>query len=202
MTADAPPGPRGRRHRRIGASVALVVAGLVAAGCGIPTDHSPRLLDRRDMPAALSAGTTTTLVHPTGGFQSTRIFLVHSTPTRTVLQPVTVQVAEKATIAAQAEAALQVLIADQPASRAATANLTNVIPSNTRILGASLDGDVLDLDLSHFDTQIVSTQQKLVFVAVKFSLAGQAAQVQLDSGTSTAGAAIRREDYRQLYTGR
>jgi spore germination protein GerM len=206
-------GPAGRRRRgRFEILVALGVAGVTAVSCGIPTDHSPRLLDRRDMPAALSRGTTTTQVHTTGGSLATKIYLVRNTAGRSVLQPVTVEVSEKTTIVSQAEAALEALIADQPASRPATASLTNVIPSTLHILGASLDGDVLELDLSHFDTSIVGGQQKLAFAemvftltelngidAVKFSLAGQPAQAPVDSGASTAGAAIRRRDYRQLY---
>jgi Sporulation and spore germination len=201
----------GGRRRPVVVVAALALAGLGTVSCGIPTDHSPRLLDRRDMPGALTGATTTTLIHP-GGSVALKIYLVHNTASRTVLQPVSVEVAEKSTIVSQAEAALQALIAAQPATRPATATLTNVIPSATRILHASLDGDVLDLDLSRFDLQIVATQQKLAFAemvftltelngidAVKFSLAGQPAQAPVDSGASTAGAAIRRRDYRQLY---
>jgi spore germination protein GerM len=201
-----------RTTRRIWALVAVTVAGWATVSCGIPTDHSPRLLDRHDMPAALSVGTTTTQVHGTGAFQSLKIFLVRSTTNRTILQPVTVEVAEKTTIVSQAEAVLDALIADHPSSRPATASLTNAIPSNLRVLDASLDGNVLDLDISHLDSSIVSLQQKVAFAqivytltelngidAVKFSIVDQPAQVPIDSGTSPAGAAITRGNFRQLY---
>ncbi len=211
VNTGGPDAPRPRRRHVVATSVVLAVVGLVVVACGIPTDHSPRLLDRHDMPAALSAGTTTTQLHGSGGFQSLKIYLVRTTPTRTVLQPVTVEVAEKSTIVSQAEAVLAVLIADQPSSRPATASLTNAIPSNLRILDASLDGNVLELDLSHLDSTVVSLQQKLAFAeivftltelngidAVKFSIVGQPAQVPLDSGTSPAGAAIDAGSYPQL----
>ena len=192
----------------------LGLLGLAAAGCGIPTDHSPRLLDRRELPAALTGATTTTGLDGSGRLMPLQLYLVRTTPDSQVLQPVAAKVPEKATIVSQAEAVLVALIAEQPSTTKATANLTNALPSNLRILHTSLDGNVLDLNISHLDLSVVSLQQKLAFAqmvftvtelngiaAVKFSIVGQAAQVPLDSGISPAGAAIVRADYRQLIAG-
>jgi spore germination protein GerM len=198
------------RRRGLLAGAVAVLAILVAA-CGIPVDHSPRVLDRRDMPAALTGGSTSTTQRASGALVSLHIYLVRNIGSDQGMQRVSVEVPEKNTIVSQAEAALNALIADQPSSRPSTANLTNAIPSSVRIRGVSLDGNVLELDLSHIDSAVVAGNQKLAIAqmvftatdltginAVSFSNDGQPLQVPLDSAISKAGAPIRRDDYHQL----
>jgi len=195
---------------RLGLTVGLALVVLLTA-CGIPVDHSPRVLDPKGMPSALVDGTPTTQLHESGQLAEVRIFLVGSAGSAQVMRSVKVSVPEGASIVSQATAVLQALIAYLPSSSKASAGLTNAVPSNLHILGANLDGNVLELDLSHIDSSVGSTLQRLAFAQmvftatdlngidfVRFRLAGQPAQVQIDSGSSKAGAAISRADYRQL----
>jgi spore germination protein GerM len=192
----------------LGVAIALAVA-----ACGIPVDHSPRVLDRKDLPGALLAGTSTTLTKGSGSMVALPIYLVRNVGSTQVMRSRKIAVPAETTIVAQAEALLRALIAFQPSSSKATAGLTNDIPSNLRILDASLDGNVLELGLSQIDSSVQSTLLRLAFAQmvftatdligidrVRFSVAGQPAQVLLDSGTSEPGAAIGRGNYHQLDT--
>ena len=195
--------------------LALAVAVVVVAGCGIPVDHSPRVLARKDMPGALVDGAPTTTAPPTNGeMVALPIYLVRNAGSRPSLRSVRVAVPVRGSIVSQAEAALEALIAFQPSSTKVAAGLANEIPPNLRIHDASLDGNVLELDLSQIDSSVQSTLLRLAFAQmvftatglngithVRFSVGGQPAQVLLDSGTSTAGAAIGRGDYHQLASG-
>jgi spore germination protein GerM len=194
--------------------VALLVAvcGIVVVACGIPVDSSPRTISRGALPKALT-GSTTSQPPGTGTVVTEEIFLVRSNGNAEVLSPVVLDgIPLKSSNIAQAQDLLTRLI-EQQSSPPSGNNLTNAIPSTVRVLGARLDDDVLELDVSNLDT-VESTQQRLAFAemvftatgvigidSVRFSIDGLPAQVPIDNSTSTAGAAITRADYRQLTSG-
>jgi spore germination protein GerM len=195
--------------RRASLAAALVL-GLVATACGIPVDHSPRVIDRHDEPALL-AGTSTT-VGGKGDQTRVRLFLIRNNGSNNQqVQGVWVDVDNESSTEALAREALQRLIAYVPPT-SASHQLTNAIPQTLRVLHTDLDGDVLNVDVSSFNVEN-QTQRlafaELVFTAtdlngidsVKFTINGNGAQVPLDKSTSTAGAAIDRRDYSQLGKG-
>ncbi|HVN50238.1 MAG TPA: GerMN domain-containing protein [Acidimicrobiales bacterium] len=188
---------------------AAALSAVVLSACGIPVDHAPRLLARSDLPGALVSGTSTTEVHEHGQMAEVRIFLVGAVGSNPVMRPVETLVPEANSMVSQAKAVLGALIAYLPSPR--TSGLSNAIPSNVHILDASLQGDVLDLDLSQIDLSVQSTLLRLAFAQmvftatdldgidfVRFSIEGAPIQVQIDSGTSSTGAAISQADYHQL----
>jgi Tfp pilus assembly protein PilN len=200
-----------RRGPRLIALVLVAAAlALVAAACGIPTDGSPRPIAQAALPNALAPQTTTSLAGVQGGSDVVRIFLVRNDGATPKLAAVSIVIADTSTLSQRARMVMTDLVGEQPAPSGATQNLTNTIPEAVRILGLKLDGDVLDLDVSHLDN-VESTQQRLAFAqmvytatdlpgidAVRFSINGRAAQVPLDSATSKLGQAIDPGDYAQL----
>ncbi len=88
--------------------------------------------------------------------------------------------------------------------------MTNAIPPTSQVLNASLDGGVLDLDLSDLGAvegsgqrlaaaQIVYTATALPGIAgVRFSIDGEPASVPLDDHASDVNQVITREDYPSL----
>ncbi len=205
-------GPRRLAGRVRLVALLVAVCGIVVAACGIPVDSSPRTLSRGALPKALT-GSTTSEAPGTGTVVTEQIFLVRTNGSAEVLVPVVLDgIPLKSSNIAQAQDLLTRLI-DQQSAPSSGNDLTNAIPSTVRVLGARLDGDVLELDVSNLDT-VESTQQRLAFAemvftatgvigidSVRFSIDGLPAQVPVDNSTSTAGAAITRADYRQLTSG-
>jgi hypothetical protein len=205
--------PRRLAGRARLAALLVAVCGIVVVACGIPVDSSPRTLSRGALPKALT-GSTTSEAPGTGTVVAEEIFLVRTNGNAQVLTPVPLDgIPLKSSNIAQARDLLTRLIGQQPAPSSVSADLTNAIPTTVRVLGARLDDDVLELDVSNLDT-VESTQQRLAFAemvftatgvigidAVRFSIDGLPAQVPIDNSTSTAGAAITRADYRQLTSG-
>jgi len=194
----------------IGLVLVAAALALAAAACGIPTDKSPRPIVQGALPNALAPQTTTSLAGARAGSDVVRIFLVRNDGATPKLAAVSVVIADTTTLSQRARMVMTELVSDQPAPSGATQNLTNTIPSAVRILDLKLDGDVLDLDMSHLDN-VESTQQRLAFAqmvytatdlpgidAVRFSINGRAAQVPLDNATSKLGQAIDPGDYAQL----
>jgi spore germination protein GerM len=200
--------------RRASVAASGLALALLVVACGIPVDNSPRVLARKDLPGALVDGTPTTITSNSGAMVELPIYLIRNVGPAQGTQVMTsrrVPVPVANSLVSQAEAVLRTLIAFQPSSYKATAGLNNDIPSNLRILSASLDGNILELDLSQIDSSVQSTLLRLAFAQmvftatdligidrVRFSIAGQPTQVLLDSGTSKAGEAIGRGDYHQL----
>jgi hypothetical protein len=183
------------------------MAALLLGACGVPSDSSPRVIARKDLPAAL-AGTSTTLGHPAGVLTQERIFLVRNAGTNPSLEAMWVDVPFEPSTVDQVRAVLDVLISDMPQTDK-NKDLTNAIPSSVRIRSAHLHQGVLSLDLSQLTlenpelrlafAQLVYTATDLRGIdSVRFAVQGQPAQVPLDRSTSRTGEPVDRSDFRQL----
>jgi spore germination protein GerM len=188
---------------------AALLAALVGA-CGIPTDHSPRPLDRNALPAALAQGTTTTKPAPTDHQMSVGLYLLQTSGTTERLKKVSAVIAYTTDGAEQAREAITRLIAFQPPPSGPT---TNPIPSTVHIRSIKLEDGILDLDVTNLDS-VQSDQQRIAFaqivftatyspdvLKVRFAIDGQPTQVPLSTGTSKSGEAVDRDDFKDLEAG-
>jgi len=213
VTASGRHRPQIRRPHLVAWLGLVGAVALLAASCGVPTDHSPRSIAQGALPAALAPQTPTTQAAPAPGADAVRLYLVRNEDSTPRLVGVVVGIRHTTDPTNRVREVMTMLIAEQPSSTGSTRNLTNTIPSSVKILGLKLDGDVLDLDVSNLDN-VESTQQRLAFAqmvytatdllgvdAVRFSISGRQAQVPLDTATSKLGQAIDRGDYAQLDPG-
>ena len=197
----------------VAALIGLAIAIIVSA-CGIPTDGQARAIDRQALPSGLIATPTTVA---SSGLSTLDIpvslYLVGASyRDGGNLVEVPSKIGDVVDGADLPRRVIEQLISQEPQDRNGS-NLTNAIPSSVQLLNASLDSDVLTVDLSNLGT-IELTRQRLaaaqiVFTAtnlpginsVRFFIDGQASAVPLASGSSTPGQAITRDDYQGLLTG-
>jgi spore germination protein GerM len=199
------------RYPRTGlwCSLALAVAVLGAAGCGIPTDDQPRAISRENVPED-GADTTTETTAPQGTVTAP-IYLVRS-PENPRLVPVERDMpAASATARPDPAAVLETLLRATPNDRERADGITNLIPERTRLASQpelARGTLVIDLTRAIFDVegenqraafgQIVCTADALEGVdAVRFQVAGEPAEAQVDSG-ATDGPVTCARDYRRL----
>ncbi len=196
------------RRSSIVATLAAALLVLVAvAGCGIPTEATARPIDRNVLDQALvEQSTTTTAPTDTGGLNRTAIlFLVSSNGDNgELLAARRVPILNVVDVAGYPRQVIEQLIAEQSDG---SSDLTNAIPPGTRVLNATKDGRVLDLDLSDLG-RVESSRQRLaaaqiVYTAtaidgiggVRFSIDGELAAVPLDDRAADVGQIISRGDY-------
>jgi len=191
--------------------LAAALLGLIvmAAGCGIPTEATARPMDPNALPPSLVA-TTTTTVPSGGGGHPVKLFLVSSRGDSEKLASIDADILNVVDLSDLPRQVIEQLIAQAPKNSISGSNLTNAIPPNAQVLNATVDGDVLDLDLSALD-QVESTRQRLavaqiVFTAtnlegirgVRFSIDGEPASVSLEDHASDVGQVITKGDYPSL----
>ena len=191
----------------------LAAVGLAASGCGIPTDAAARPINRDALPETLvSQATTTTAETNLGGLNpSAKLFLISSKGETESLSPIDVEIVNVIDPGSYPREVIEQLIAQQP--RGVGSNgLTNAIPPTSNVLNASVDGDVLDLDLSDLGAVEGSGQRlaaaQIVFTAtaipgirgVRFSIDGEPAAVPLDEHAADVGQIVTRGDYPSLNT--
>jgi spore germination protein GerM len=123
--------------------VAVALAAVLLAACGVPDDTRPRALDPADVPEELLASSTSSTEVPDegGARRSVDIYLVNGDG---LLEPVTRRVSSTSN-----KTLLDELLAgasDADADR----GLRSEIPPNTRLLGIDVlqDDNVLTIDLS------------------------------------------------------
>jgi len=203
----------GRIARALGVLAAVAVAGSLA-GCGIPTDAKARPIDREALPSQLvSVPTTITPSGPGALSRAVNLYMVGVVPNGgEELVRVPADIANVVDSADLPRQVIEQLIAQQPIDNGGD-KLTNAIPTTVRVLRASVDGDVLDLDLSDLGTVELTRQRlaaaQIVFTAtdlpginkVRFSIDGQPSAVPLATESSTPGQEITRDDYRSLLHG-
>ena len=88
---------------------------------------------------------------------------------------------------------IEQLIAQQPKASSGGSDLTNAIPPTSQVLNATVDGDVLDLDLSDLG-QVESSRQRLAVAQIVFTataLAGITRRALLDRRRAGRGPARR-----------
>jgi spore germination protein GerM len=195
-----------------------VLVGLLAvvaaiSSCGIPDDDEPRAIPLDAMPSSLSeepVSTTTTLDQATTLRET--IFLVSANPTSGTsterLEPKDVDIPNPADPDDLARALLERLVATTQED-ITIPGVRNTIPSDTRVLGATLrDDGVLDLDLSGNLAEIESNLQRLALAQIVFtatgvngvnavlvSIDGQPAAVPAEAGAVPAGQPVSRQNY-------
>lgn len=198
-------------HRRspiIATLAAALLVLAVAAGCGIPTEATARPIDRNVLNQALvEQSTTTSTPADTGGLNRTAVLFLVSSKDGSSSELLAATKVPILNVVDQAEYPRQVieqLIAEKSDG---SSDLTNAIPPGTRVLNATKDGNVLDLDLSDLG-QVESSRQRLaaaqiVYTAtaidgiagVRFSIDGELAAVPLDDRAAEVGQIIMRRDY-------
>ncbi len=175
--------------------VCLVLAScIVAAGCGVSSDASPRDIPAREVPFDLVAAASPTDT-PTEGGDAGQVFLVG--PER--LAAVGRQLAPRDDALVAISTLLQGPTADEAAQ-----GLRTAIPSGTRLLAADLKDGVLTIDLSKDFLVVQGSEQRtavaqLVFTAtgtpdvdkVLFAIEGTQKEVPIDDGSLSAAPLTR-----------
>lgn len=178
-----------------GVVVALLVV-VALAGCGLPTDHSPRAISRRDLPGAIDGnpGVTTT----TAGPESARValYFIHDQRLTALFRDVA---------DGSPRTVVEALLAG-PTTQERARDVVSYIPENTRVLSIDFaPGGVLVIDLSSEMNDVSGSSARvaygqLVFSAtavagvssVAFQTAGHAVEVPTDSGNKRV---VVRADY-------
>jgi spore germination protein GerM len=199
------------RHMRVGLPYVLAAAALVvgASGCGIPTDSSPRAISRENVPDDRVDATTET----TGPLATVTapIYLVQS-PEDPRLVRVDREVPAGGSPAGPDPATvLETLLSATPNEREQAEGITNLIPQETRLASQpELARGTLVIDLTRAIFGIEGENQRAAFGqivctadaldgvdSVRFQVAGEPTEVQVDSG-ATDGPVTCARDYRRL----
>jgi spore germination protein GerM len=199
------------RHVRtsLGAA-ALAVVALGVVGCGIPTDDGPRAISNENVPDDVADDTTEPT--PSQSTVGAPIYLVQS-PDDPRLVDVQRRVPAGSSPAADPDpaAVLETLLTATANPREQINGITNLIPEDTRLASQpelARGTLVVDLTSEIFDVegenqraafgQIVCTANRLDGVHfVRFLVAGEPTEVQVDSG-ATGGAVTCADDYKRL----
>jgi len=219
VSHDAGAARLGRRVRRT--STGFAISGCLLLGaCGIPTDSEPRAIPREAVPepAKEPARLATTTLDPTDPTtQAQTVFLVQTgeaTGTRGErLEPVAIDVPTPADPDDLPRVLLERLARITPAE-VGRPGLQNAVPSETRVLDATLTADgVLEVNLANLEQNIESALQRLAIAqivftateltalpvrAVRFSVEGQPVAVPTEGGSSEPGQPVTRTDYPTL----
>jgi spore germination protein GerM len=199
------------RHVRtsLGAA-ALAVVALGVVGCGIPTDDSPRAISSENVPDDVADDTTEPT--PSQSTVGAPIYLVQS-PDDPRLVDVQRPVPAGSSPAANPDpaAVLETLLTATANPQEQADGITNLIPQDTRLASQpelARGTLVVDLTSEIFDVvgenqraafgQIVCTANRLDGVHfVRFLVAGEPTEVQVDSG-ATGGPVTCADDYERL----
>jgi spore germination protein GerM len=199
------------RHVRtsLGAA-ALAVVALGVLGCGIPTDDGPRAISNENVPDDVADDTTEPT--PSQSTVGAPIYLVQS-PDDPRLVDVQRRVPAGSSPAADPDpaAVLETLLTATANPQEQSNGITNLIPEDTRLASQpelARGTLVVDLTSEIFDVegenqraafgQIVCTANRLDGVHfVRFLVAGEPTEVQVDSG-ATGGAVTCADDYKRL----
>ena len=189
-------------RRALAVLVAAAVTLLVA--CGVPADETqPREIASDDVQFDLlapSSTSTSTTVGP-GGEQAVEVFLLRNEQ----LAPVP----RRVPAGTNARDVIRILLGGTQGNET-TRGFGTAIPDGTELLGASLEGATLTLDLSEELNAVQGERQmiaiaQMVFTAtelagidgVRFQIEGEPVEVPKGDGTSTS-APVRQADYPDL----
>jgi len=161
-------------RRRIGLVAALVLAALLAGGCAIPTESGPRTIAPDRVPFHLLspvASATTTTLPRLSSLVPVKVFFI--TPNQ-LLQAVDRVVVSPA----QLTEVINALLAGPSSSEVANGT-TTAIPSNVRVLSATVQGAIVTVN---FDDQFGAITGSATELAVAQVVATVTGQVGLSSG--------------------
>lgn len=137
------------------AAVLAVAAALTAGACGIEPQERPVVVESAALPAEQVAAEEN---DPDPAPDPTLVYLVNGER----LQPV------QRSSAGTVGEALAALLAG-PRDTETAFGLRSAIPAGTRLLGTSLDGDILQIDLSEEFTSIVGEEYLLALAQLVFT---------------------------------
>jgi len=198
------------RHARtsVGAA-ALAVVALGIVGCGIPTDDSPRAISRENVPDDVADDTTEPT--PSQSTVGAPIYLVQSPDDPRLVDVQRPVQASSPAADPDPAAVLETLLTATASPEEQADGITNLIPPDTRLASQpALARGTLVVDLTNeiFEIegenqraafgQIVCTANRLDGVHfVRFLVAGEPTEVQVDSG-ATGGPVTCADDYERL----
>jgi spore germination protein GerM len=183
-------------RRRLGMAAAVVLCGMVAAGCGIPTETGPRTIAPSHVPFGLLSpklpSTTTTQPRPSSLVPVTVYFLnsggvLQSVP-RVVVSP------------APLIAVINALLAGPTSAESASGTNTQ-IPNNVAVLSAVAQGSQVTVNFNSAFAQITGAATELAVAqvvatvvaqnglatGVSFEIEGQPTSVPIASGAEVPG---------------
>lgn len=144
------------RGRAVVAAAALALAGLVAAGCGVPIDSEPRAITRTTSPSTTQvpttvAGSTTT--------QEVSVYFLNGDR----LERQTYQVEGEPTLSQAINFVLE------PPAEGTPASLGTAVPPGTSLRGVDVTGQVATIDLSSAINDVSGAAQKEAFAQIVFT---------------------------------
>jgi spore germination protein GerM len=191
---------------KISMAIVALTAALLLAGCGVPADSSPQLLDETALPPELAdPGTTTTTTE---------------TPATAVSQPVyffddenlLAEIEREVPRPVAAQEVLEVLFVGPTEQESDDLLLRSSIPNNAVIVNTELSNDVLTVNLAAGSleeiegelqksaiAQIVYTATGIEGIdAVLIQIDGEVRQLPTDESDSHEDQPVRRADYRSF----
>lgn len=136
----------------------LAVLGTVGAGCSLPTDSKPRVIQPDQLLPDPTASPSTTAVRP--GNKGIVIYLIKNGSTVHV---------DRFASSISANSLLSALLAPVPQEET-NRGLSTFIPPKTRVLSTSRDKGLIVVDLSKEMTNVASPNDKLAYKQIAFTL--------------------------------
>jgi spore germination protein GerM len=198
------------RHVRTGlGSAALAVVALGVVGCGIPTDDSPRAISSENVPDDVADDTTEPT--PSQSTVGAPIYLVQSPDDPRLVDVQRPVPASSPAANPDPAAVLETLLTATASPEEQADGITNLIPPDTRLasqpelargtLVVDLTNEIFEIEGENQRAafgQIVCTANRLDGVHfVRFLVAGEPTEVQVDSG-ATGGPVTCANDYERL----
>jgi spore germination protein GerM len=198
------------RHVRTGlGSAALAVVALGVVGCGIPTDDSPRAISSENVPDDVADDTTEPT--PSQSTVGAPIYLVKSPDDPRLVDVQRPVPASSPAANPDPAAVLETLLTATASPEEQADGITNLIPPDTRLasqpelargtLVVDLTNEIFEIEGENQRAafgQIVCTANRLDGVHfVRFLVAGEPTEVQVDSG-ATGGPVTCADDYERL----
>jgi spore germination protein GerM len=198
------------RHVRTGlGSAALAVVALGVVGCGIPTDDSPRAISSENVPDDVADDTTEPT--PSQSTVGAPIYLVQSPDDPRLVDVQRPVPASSPAANPDPAAVLETLLTATASPEEQADGITNLIPPDTRLasqpelargtLVVDLTNEIFEIEGENQRAafgQIVCTANRLDGVHfVRFLVAGEPTEVQVDSG-ATGGPVTCADDYERL----
>ena len=190
-------------------AAALAVVALGVVGCGIPTDDSPRAISRENVPDDVADDTTEPT--PSQSTVGAPIYLVRSPDDPRLVDVQRPVPASSPAADPDPAAVLETLLTATASPEEQADGITNLIPQDTRLasqpqlargtLVVDLTNEIFEIEGENQRAafgQIVCTANRLDGVHfVRFLVAGEPTEVQVDSG-ATGGPVTCADDYERL----
>lgn len=150
-----------RSRRRAGSLVLFAAIAIATIGaCSLPTDHTPRAIDRSRLPEVLQPEESTTTSAPATNAPAAKLWLIDDGEVSMVERKVT-NLSPKVLIEAIRAPVSKV---DKESGR------TSYVPPDLRVIGSSFDNHVLTVNLTDEINNVASPNNKLAYKQMVFTL--------------------------------